>query len=276
MLAHEVTEVVPDVEPLPHERHPDTRPPERGNPEGLPRDHECAHQRGRAPLWGCALFFPQDGPPVRGEVPNSIKFFVQPEHGVHVRHKDKMVDFAGPSSPLINAAYLSGEHKSCWYPAGGWDLPFNGGLQVRFQSVKAIFRINQFILKLRQPPGMGEITRSNEGDPFLLSPEGKMLGIQVARGGSGEMRMDMKVGDEFHTRDYSPSGSACQPFTHFLKDVTQMVFYLLFRYGAEQFVDLFSVLEENHGGRTHDIVLGCGEGILIYIHLPHFDLACIL
>jgi hypothetical protein len=61
-----------------------------------------------------------------------------------------------------------------------------------------------------------------------------------------------------------------------LKDVTQMVFYLFFRYGAEQFVDLFPVLKKNHGGGAHDIVLGCGEGILIYIHLPHFDLACIL
>jgi hypothetical protein len=115
-----------------------------------------------------------------------------------------MVDFAGPFSPLINAAYLPGKHKSCGYSAGGWDLPFNGAFQVRFQSVKAIFRINQFVLKLGYPSGMGEITRSNEGDPFLLSPEGKMLRIQVARGGSGEMRMDMKVGDEFHTRDYSP------------------------------------------------------------------------
>jgi hypothetical protein len=55
-----------------------------------------------------------------------------------------------------------------------------------------------------------------------------------------------------------------------------MVFYLLLRYGAEQFVDLLSILEENHGGRAHDIILGSGEGILIYIHLPDFDLTGIL
>jgi hypothetical protein len=61
-----------------------------------------------------------------------------------------------------------------------------------------------------------------------------------------------------------------------LKDVIQVVFYFLFRYGAEQFVDLLSVLEENHGGRAHDIVLGCGKGILIYIDLSYFDLTRIL
>jgi hypothetical protein len=55
-----------------------------------------------------------------------------------------------------------------------------------------------------------------------------------------------------------------------------MVFYFFFRHGAEQFVDLLSIFEENHGGRAHDIVLGGGEGILINIHLPDFDLARIL
>jgi hypothetical protein len=76
---------------------------------------------------------------------------------------------------------------------------------------------------------------------------------------------------------YNPlEGRGVLPVVVELKDVTQMVFYFLFRYRAEQFVDLLPVFEENHGGRAHDIVLGGGEGVLIYIHLSDFDLTGIL
>jgi hypothetical protein len=86
----------------------------------------------------------------------------------------------------------------------------------------------------------------------------------------------MSTISQIQNPNVSIGSSGDLPVVIALKDVTQMVFYFLFRYSAQQFVDLFPVFEENHGGRAHDIVLGGGEGILIYIHLPDFDLARIL
>ena len=72
--------------------------------------------------------------------------------------------------------------------------------EFRFESEKAGFGGFEFLLQFGQPLGMGEVTRSQNADPLELGPQGQLFDIEASRGGSGEIGVDVKIGNKHGKR----------------------------------------------------------------------------
>ncbi len=153
---------------------------------------------------------PRIGRPSDFRFPMRLKRLVQVLHGFKVRHEDEVVDFSGSSSPLVNAADLSGEHEPDRRRAGSWNPVRQGLLQFGFEPVEAGFSGLQFFLELAEPAGVGEVTGADHRDSLLLGPNEEVLRDKTLGSGARKMRMDVKVCDESHRLDYRTSQKGCQ------------------------------------------------------------------
>jgi len=88
------------------------------------------------------------------------------------------VHLSGFSVPLVDTAYLTGEEEPGGTFARWGNFCFNIPCQGWCKLVQTVFRLHQFFLEFLDPPGMGKITRPDNGDPFFLGPEGKMFRIK--------------------------------------------------------------------------------------------------
>ncbi|MCU0972529.1 MAG: hypothetical protein MUF80_00990 [Burkholderiales bacterium] len=153
----------------------------------------------------------KDGASVGFQVPYATQPVVQLLYGFKVRHEDEVVDLSGSSSPLVNAADLSGEHEPDRRRAGSWNPAGEGFLHFGFQLVEAVFSRLQFLLELAEPAGVGEVTGAQHRDSLFLGPDKQVFRHKALGSGTREVRMDVKVGDESHRADYrtSEKGSQC-------------------------------------------------------------------
>jgi hypothetical protein len=60
------------------------------------------------------------------------------------------------------------------------------------------------------------------------------------------------------------------------KYVPKVSLYLFLALGPQEFVYLLAIFEEDEGGCAHDVILGSGQGIPFYVHLPDLYLPGIL
>ena len=90
-----------------------------------------------------------------------------------------MVCFSGLAVFFINTTDLAGEQKAGGAGTGGGDLGIHLLLKIGSQPVEAAFRLNQFVLELGHPAGMGKIAAADNGKPFFAGPEVEVFGIEV-------------------------------------------------------------------------------------------------
>jgi hypothetical protein len=81
------------------------------------------------------------------------------------------VDLSGLSVPFVDTANLSGEEESGRPVTGFRNVFFNPFFQIGFQPIEAVLRLDQFFLKFRDPAGMGEITGTDNRNPFFSCPD---------------------------------------------------------------------------------------------------------
>lgn len=86
----------------------------------------------------------------------------------------------------------------------------------------------------------------------------------------------MEIGDKghaanilYHRSKVKLSRDGCPA----LQMMAKPAFNFRFLHGAQQGIDGPAFLEEDHGGCAHDVVLGGGQRILLYVHFPYFDTA---
>ena len=90
----------------------------------------------------------QNGSAVRGYVSDSVQTFIKLIEGLKIGHQDQVVELSGLSVPFVNTANFSGEEESGRPATGLRNAFFNPFFQIGFQPVQAVFRLDQFFLKL--------------------------------------------------------------------------------------------------------------------------------
>ena len=100
-----------------------------------------------------------------------------------------------------NEADFGGENKRNLLGGYGEGLQI---LVIRWDEVlelkKTVSRGDQFFFGQEEPFGMGEITRSHQGDPLHFGPVGEGVQGHIAGCRPRKFGVNVKVGDKFHGR----------------------------------------------------------------------------
>ncbi len=138
----------------------------------------------------------ESGPAIGAQVCRGRQGFLDPPHGSPVPREDEMMDLAAFACARIDTGELAREHKTDRFSTGFGDAPC--AAVSPFQPVQSGLRRGQLALNLSQPRGMGEITRTDQGDPLELCPSEEVLQGHGRTGRSRVGRVQMKVSDQPH------------------------------------------------------------------------------
>ena len=147
----------------------------------------------------------QDGPSVRLKVADRGQGMVDPAHGREIRGHQDVVDLADPAVFLVDGTDLGGEHKTD--PVQGQPVGLDPGRHQGLdrgringaQPKKAGLGLDQMLIQMGQPAGMGEIPGPDHLDPLDRGPgcqAGDLAGLARSPGKTG---MDMQIGNVSHT-----------------------------------------------------------------------------
>lgn len=136
---------------------------------------------------------------IRTQVSEAGKLLVDFLNRLKIRGEEEDMDFPHFSIFGIDEADLCGENKGDVLSGKGksFEVAVLGGDDV-FQTEKAVSGGLQFLLEKKQPFWMCEVSCGEKLYTLYLGPVGEGIEDHLARGSSGEFRVDVKVRDVFH------------------------------------------------------------------------------
>jgi hypothetical protein len=140
---------------------------------------------------------PQNRTTIGGYIADSVQTLSKTLSLLEIRHIDQVMDFTGPICLLVDGRDLDLQHEPDRIAAPA-DPRVHFSLQIGAKPKQTGLGFYKFLLSLREPRGMREITAGNDGDTLLASPTGKVLQITFAAGGPRILRMDVQVRVEGH------------------------------------------------------------------------------